>query len=74
MNWLVLGRKAYGHMTKLQRQASKCTFGTTTPCMTFWPMGYSVPGVFTGSFPLDHPFRQDIKNFMKSVIVKDPPP
>jgi hypothetical protein len=49
MNWLVLGRKAYGHMTKLQRQASKYTFGTTAPCMTSWPMGYSVPGVFTGS-------------------------
>jgi hypothetical protein len=24
--------------------------------------------------PLDHPFRQDIKNFTKGVIVKDPPP
>jgi hypothetical protein len=24
--------------------------------------------------PLDHPFRQDIKNFMKGVIVIDPPP
>jgi hypothetical protein len=26
--------KGYGHTTELQRQASKCTFGTTTPCMT----------------------------------------
>jgi len=24
--------------------------------------------------PLDHPFRQDIKNFTKGVVVKDPPP
>ena len=27
MNWSVLGGKGYGHMTDLQRQASKCTFG-----------------------------------------------
>jgi hypothetical protein len=24
--------------------------------------------------PFDHLFRQDIKNFMKDVVVKDPPP
>jgi hypothetical protein len=24
--------------------------------------------------PLDHPFRQDIKNFIKGVMVTDPPP
>jgi hypothetical protein len=24
--------------------------------------------------PLDHPFGQDIKNFMKGIVVKDPPP
>ena len=49
MNWSVLGRKEYGHMTELQRKTSKCMFGTTTPCMTSWRMGYSTPGVFTGS-------------------------
>ena len=49
MNWLVLGRKEYGHMTEQQRQASRYTFGTTTPCMISWPMGYFVPGVFTWS-------------------------
>jgi hypothetical protein len=42
--------KGYGHTTELQSKASKCTSGTNTPCMTSWHMGYSVAGVFTGSF------------------------
>jgi hypothetical protein len=37
--------KGYGHTTELQNQASKCMFGTTTPCMTSWRMGYSPLGV-----------------------------
>jgi hypothetical protein len=41
--------EGYGHMIELQRQTLKCMFGTTTPCMTSWRMGYSVPSVFTGS-------------------------
>ena len=24
--------------------------------------------------PIDHPFRRDIKNFMKGVVVDEPPP
>jgi hypothetical protein len=46
MNWYVLGRKGYGRMTELQRKASKCMFGTSTPCMIYRRMGYFVPGVF----------------------------
>jgi hypothetical protein len=49
MNWSVHGRKGYGHTTELQRQTLKCMFGTTTPCMTSWRMGYSASGVFMGS-------------------------
>ena len=49
MNWSVLGRKAYGHTTEQQRQASRCTFDTTTPYMISWPMGYSTLVVFMGS-------------------------
>ena len=30
-------------------QVKSCMFGTSTPCMTYRPMGYSVPGVFTVS-------------------------
>jgi hypothetical protein len=47
MNWSVLGRKGYGHMTELRRQTSKCMFGTSTPCMTYRRIGYYVPDVFT---------------------------
>jgi hypothetical protein len=47
MNWSVLGRKGYGRMTELRRKNSKSMFGTSTPCMTYWCMSYSVPGVFT---------------------------
>jgi hypothetical protein len=36
-------------MTELQRQTSDCMFGTSTPCMTYWYMVYSAPGVFTVS-------------------------
>jgi hypothetical protein len=36
-------------MTGLQRQTSKCMSGTNAPFMTRWRMGYSAPGVFTGS-------------------------
>ena len=50
MNWSRLGMKAYGLMTELQRRTSKCMFGTCTPCMTSWRMGYSPAGVSTGSF------------------------
>jgi hypothetical protein len=46
MNWSMLGRKGYGRMTELQRQTSKCIFGTSTPCMTYRCMGYSKPSVF----------------------------
>jgi hypothetical protein len=49
MNCYVLGMKGYGRMTELQRLTSKCMFGTSTPCMTYRHMGYSVPGVFTVS-------------------------
>jgi hypothetical protein len=49
MNWSILGRKGYGGMTKLQRQTSKCMFGTSTTCMTYRRMGYSASGVFTVS-------------------------
>jgi hypothetical protein len=49
MNWYVPGRKGYGRMTELRRQTSECMFGTSTPCMTYWRMGYSAPGVFTVS-------------------------
>jgi hypothetical protein len=49
MNWHVLQRKGYGHMTELRRQTSKCMFGTSTPCMTYRCMGYSALGVFTVS-------------------------
>jgi hypothetical protein len=38
-----------GIWTELRRQTSKCMFGTSTPCMTFWRMGYFAPGVFTVS-------------------------
>jgi hypothetical protein len=38
-----------GRMTELRRQTSKCMFGTSTPCMTYWRMGYSAPCVFTVS-------------------------
>jgi hypothetical protein len=41
--------KGCGHTIELQRKTSKCMFGTSTPCMTSWRMGYSPPGVFTGS-------------------------
>ena len=40
--------EGYGHTTELQRQTSKCMFGTSTPCMTCWHMGFSAAGVFTG--------------------------
>ena len=30
-------------------QVKSCMFGTSTPCMTYRPMGYFVPGVFTVS-------------------------
>jgi hypothetical protein len=49
MNWYVLRRKGYGRMTKLRRQTSKCMFGTSTPCMNYRRIGYSVPGAFTVS-------------------------
>ena len=35
--------------TELQRQTSKCMFGTSTPYMTIRRMGYSAAGVFMGS-------------------------
>jgi hypothetical protein len=38
-----------GHSPDVLEQTSKCMFGTNTQCMTCWPMGYSTPGVFTGS-------------------------
>ena len=47
-------KEGYGHMTELQRKTSKCMFGTTTPCMTSWRMGYSMLGVFTGSFHVQY--------------------
>jgi hypothetical protein len=47
MNWYVLWRKGNGRMTELRRQTSKCMFGTSTLCMTYRCMGYSVLGVFT---------------------------
>jgi hypothetical protein len=31
------------------KQTLKCMFGTSTPCMTYQRMGYSVSGVFTVS-------------------------
>jgi hypothetical protein len=49
MNWYVPRRMEYGRMTELRRQTSECMFGTSTPCMTYRPMGYSVSGVFTVS-------------------------
>jgi hypothetical protein len=49
MNWYVPGRKGYGRMTELRRQTLECMFGTSTPCMTYRCMGYSMPGVFTVS-------------------------
>jgi hypothetical protein len=49
MNWYVLGRKGYGRMTEQRRQTSKYMFGTSTPCMTYRSMSYSVPSVFTVS-------------------------
>jgi hypothetical protein len=49
MNWYVLGKKGYGRMTELQRQTSKCMFGSSTLCMTYQCMGYSTPDVFTVS-------------------------
>jgi hypothetical protein len=49
MNWSALGRKGYGRLTELQRQTSKCMFGTSIPCMTYRRMSYSTPGVFTVS-------------------------
>jgi hypothetical protein len=49
MNWYVPGRKVYGRMTEIRRQTSECMFGTSTPCMTYRRMGYSVPSVFTVS-------------------------
>jgi hypothetical protein len=50
MNWSMLGRKVYEHVTELRRQTSKCMFGTSTPFMTYRHIGYSVSGVFTVSF------------------------
>jgi hypothetical protein len=47
MNWSMLGRKVYGHITELRRQTSKCMFSTSAACMTYKRMGYSAPGVFT---------------------------
>jgi hypothetical protein len=47
MNWYVPRRKGYGRMIELRRQTSECMFGTSTPCMTYRRMGYSVPSVFT---------------------------
>jgi hypothetical protein len=54
MNWSVCGRKGYGHMTELRRKTSRCTFGTSTPCMTSWHIGYSAPGVFMASSPTQY--------------------
>jgi hypothetical protein len=50
MNCYMLGRKGYGRMTELQRQTSKCMFGTSSPCMTYRCMSYSASGVFTVCF------------------------
>ena len=36
----MLGRKGYGHTIELQRQTSRCMFGTSTPCMTCRHMGF----------------------------------
>jgi hypothetical protein len=50
MNWFVLGRKGYGLTIELRRKISKSMFVTSTTCMTYQHMGYSIPGVFNDKF------------------------